>query len=79
MKLLITSSCLTLLAYLWMAAPASVTKTPVPAILTYATAAGFSPLLLAIVVPQLVPAQYVATTLGAHKSVRLISLYSSSR
>jgi hypothetical protein len=71
MQLFLVSSSCTLLCYAWLAASPSLTRTPLPSILLYGVALGYSPLLLAIIVPQLVPSRYVPTALGAHKSVRV--------
>ncbi|KAF8168076.1 major facilitator superfamily domain-containing protein [Crassisporium funariophilum] len=67
--LLLISSTLTMLAYFWFALPASFTKTPVPAIISFAVGHGFSPLLLVVLVPKIVPSKYISTALGAHKSM----------
>ncbi|KAL6309994.1 MFS general substrate transporter [Sparassis latifolia] len=68
-QLLMISSALTLLCYLWLALPPQWTKTPDPAIASFAIGHGFSPLLLVVIVPQLVPHKYISTTLGAHKAL----------
>ncbi|KAG6813270.1 hypothetical protein H0H92_012684 [Tricholoma furcatifolium] len=67
--LLLTSSCFTLFAYLWLVLPPSWTRIPGPAIALFATGHGFSPLLLVVLVPKIVPLKYVSTALGAHKSL----------
>jgi hypothetical protein len=71
-RMLLLSSCLTLSCYAWLSLPPSWTGSPVPAIAAFGTALGFSPLLLVVLVPQLIPLKYVPTTLGAHKAVRHI-------
>jgi len=63
------SSALQILCYFWLVLPPTWTHTPIPAIVSFATGIGFSPLLLVVIVPQLVPLKYVSTTLGAHKSL----------
>ncbi|KAH9946637.1 MFS general substrate transporter [Amylocystis lapponica] len=69
LQLLTVAACFTLMCYVWLALPPSWTKTPMPAIASFATGHGFSPLLLVVIVPQIVPHRYVATTLGAHKAL----------
>ncbi|KAI0793483.1 major facilitator superfamily domain-containing protein [Abortiporus biennis] len=69
LRLFTLSSILTLVAYLWLALPAHITKSPIPAIATFAAGHGFAPLLLVVLVPQIVPLKYVSTTLGAHKAL----------
>ncbi|RXW22956.1 hypothetical protein EST38_g2899 [Candolleomyces aberdarensis] len=64
-----TTSVLTFLGYLWLSLPPTVTKTPIPAITSYAIGHGMSPLLLAIIVPRIVPSKYISTALGVHKSL----------
>ncbi|KAH9476554.1 Major facilitator superfamily domain-containing protein 1 [Psilocybe cubensis] len=68
-RLLLLSSVLTLACYAWLALPPTSTGTPLPAMLSFGLGIGFSPLLLVIIVPHLVPLQYVSTALGAHKSI----------
>lgn len=68
-QLLALSSLLTLTAYTWLAFPAKITRSPVPAIFTFAIGQGFAPLLLVMLVPRIVPLKYVSTALGAHKSM----------
>lgn len=63
------TSTLTLLAYAWLALPPATTGTPIPAIISYALGHGMSPLLLAVIVPRIVPLKYVSTALGVHKSL----------
>lgn len=63
------SSTLQMLCYFWLVLPPAWTRTPIPAIVSFGTGIGFSPLLLVVIVPQLVPLKYVSTTLGAHKSL----------
>ncbi|CCM01967.1 uncharacterized protein FIBRA_04040 [Fibroporia radiculosa] len=72
MYLLTTSAVLTLLSYLWLALPPGWTGTAVPAIVAFASGHGFAPLLLVVIVPRLVPAKYVSTTLGAHKALEQV-------
>ncbi|KAG8925668.1 hypothetical protein FRC00_003770, partial [Tulasnella sp. 408] len=67
--LFVLSSALTLICYLWLALPPSWTETPTPAVLAFSGGHGFSTLLLVIIVPHLVPLQYVSTALGAHKAI----------
>lgn len=43
MKLFLTSAILTLLCYIWLALPPTWTKTPIPAIISFAMGHGFSP------------------------------------
>ncbi|OCH96182.1 MFS general substrate transporter [Obba rivulosa] len=69
LQLLMMSGCLTLICYLWLALPPDWTKTPIPAIASFATGHGFAPLLLVVIVPQIVPHKYISTTLGAHKAL----------
>ncbi|KAF8870914.1 major facilitator superfamily domain-containing protein [Gymnopilus junonius] len=68
-KLLLLSSLLTMLCYAWLALPPSLTRSPLPAMISFGLGIGFSPLLLVIIVPHLVPLPYVSTALGAHKSI----------
>ncbi|KDR85015.1 hypothetical protein GALMADRAFT_53593 [Galerina marginata CBS 339.88] len=68
-QLLLLSSTLTMLAYAWFALSPSWTKTPVPGIVSFAIGHGFSPLLLVVLVPKIVPSKYISTALGAHKSM----------
>jgi len=63
------SSAFQMLCYFWLVLPPAWTRTPMPAIVSFGTGIGFSPLLLVVIVPQLVPLKYVSTTLGAHKSL----------
>ncbi|RPD62956.1 MFS general substrate transporter [Lentinus tigrinus ALCF2SS1-7] len=69
MRLFLLSGVLTLGCYLWLSAPPSLTKTPMPGIISFALGHGFSPLLLVVIVPRIVPLKYVSTTLGAHKAL----------
>ncbi|THH17007.1 hypothetical protein EW146_g3741 [Bondarzewia mesenterica] len=69
LMLFMLSSLLTMFAYIWLVLPPEMTGTPWPAIASFATGIGFSPLLLVVIVPELVPMKYVSTTLGAHKSL----------
>ncbi|TCD71510.1 hypothetical protein EIP91_008891 [Steccherinum ochraceum] len=69
LRLLATSSILTLLCYIWMALPPEFTRTPIPGIISFGLGHGFSPLLLVCIVPEIVPLKYVSTTLGAHKAL----------
>ncbi|TFK41133.1 major facilitator superfamily domain-containing protein [Crucibulum laeve] len=68
-QLLLLSSTLTMIAYAWFAAPPSWTQSPTPGIAAFASGHGFSPLLLVVLVPKIVPLKYVSTALGAHKSL----------
>ncbi|KIK92972.1 hypothetical protein PAXRUDRAFT_829460 [Paxillus rubicundulus Ve08.2h10] len=63
------SSLLTVLCYVWLAAPPQWTRSPLPGIFSFASGVGFSPLLLVIIVPTIVPLKYVSTTLGVHKAL----------
>ncbi|KAG7099250.1 hypothetical protein E1B28_001113 [Marasmius oreades] len=67
--LLLLSSTLTGLAYLWLALPPEWTGSAVPAIASFAISHGFSPLLLVVLVPKIVSHNYVSTALGVHKSL----------
>ncbi|EKM61026.1 uncharacterized protein PHACADRAFT_247333 [Phanerochaete carnosa HHB-10118-sp] len=69
MRLFMLSSLLTMACYFWLALPPSMTQSPVPAIASFATGHGFSPLLLVVLVPEIVASKYVSTTLGAHKAL----------
>ncbi|KAK7694631.1 hypothetical protein QCA50_001818 [Cerrena zonata] len=69
LRLLTLSSVLTLACYFWLALPPDITKTPIPAIISFASGHGFSPLLLVVLVPEIVPSKYISTTLGAHKAL----------
>ncbi|KAI0651837.1 MFS general substrate transporter [Trametes meyenii] len=69
MRLFLVAACLTLACYIWLALPPELTKTPIPAIVSFASGHGFSPLLLVVMVPRIVPLKYVSTTLGAHKAL----------
>ncbi|KAH7883611.1 major facilitator superfamily domain-containing protein [Phlebopus sp. FC_14] len=68
-RMFLLSSILTMLCYAWLAGPPQWTQTPFPGIISFASGIGFSPLLLVVIVPTLVPIQYVSTTLGVHKSL----------
>ncbi|KAF9044710.1 MFS general substrate transporter [Hymenopellis radicata] len=68
-QLLLLSSCLTLISYGWFCLPPSWTQSAKPAIVTFAVGHGFSPLLLVVLVPKIVPLKYVSTALGVHKSL----------
>ncbi|PCH33619.1 MFS general substrate transporter [Wolfiporia cocos MD-104 SS10] len=72
LQLFTVSSIFTLLCYAWLVLPPEWTKSPMPAIAAFATGHGFSPLLLVVIVPRLVPAKYVSTTLGAHKALEQV-------
>uniref|UniRef100_D8PPV1 Lysosomal dipeptide transporter MFSD1 n=1 Tax=Schizophyllum commune (strain H4-8 / FGSC 9210) TaxID=578458 RepID=D8PPV1_SCHCM len=65
-QLLVCSSTLTLFCYAWLALS---TNTPIPGILAFAIGHGFSPLLLVVLVPKIVPLKFVSTALGVHKSL----------
>ncbi|KDQ07682.1 hypothetical protein BOTBODRAFT_38578 [Botryobasidium botryosum FD-172 SS1] len=67
--LLMLSSVLTLICYFWLALPPGLTETPVPGLISFGLGHGFSPLLLVLIVPHIVPIKYVSTVLGAHKSL----------
>ncbi|KAG0708887.1 major facilitator superfamily domain-containing protein [Suillus ampliporus] len=69
LRMFTLSSVLTLLGYAWLVLPPAWTGTPSPAVAVFATGIGFSPLLLVVLVPQLVPFKFVSTTLGVHKSM----------
>ncbi|KAF9566046.1 MFS general substrate transporter [Agrocybe pediades] len=68
-RLLLLSSVLTMFCYGWLSLSPTTTKTPLPAMISFGFGLGFSPLLLVIIVPHLVPTKYVSTALGAHKSI----------
>ncbi|KAF8216213.1 major facilitator superfamily domain-containing protein, partial [Mycena galopus ATCC 62051] len=67
--LLILSSLFTLGAYSWLALPPSWTQTAKPAVAAFGFGHGFSPLLLVLLVPKIVPIKFISTALGAHKSL----------
>ncbi|KAJ6509563.1 major facilitator superfamily domain-containing protein [Mycena vitilis] len=67
--LLLFSSVSTLFAYSWLALPPSWTHTAKPAIAAFGFGHGFSPLLLVLLVPRIVPVKFISTALGAHKSL----------
>ncbi|KAJ7492591.1 major facilitator superfamily domain-containing protein [Mycena latifolia] len=67
--LLVLSSTFTLGAYTWLALPPSWTHTAKPAIAAFGFGHGFSPLLLVLLVPKIVPIKFISTALGAHKSL----------
>ncbi|KAI0365233.1 MFS general substrate transporter [Pilatotrama ljubarskyi] len=69
MQLFLLSAMLTLACYVWLVLPPALTKTPIPAVVSFALGHGFSPLLLVVIVPRIVPLKYVSTTLGAHKAL----------
>lgn len=69
LRMFMLSSVLTLLGYAWLVLPPTWTGTSSPAVAAFATGIGFSPLLLVVLVPQLVPFKFVPTTLGVHKSM----------
>jgi len=89
LQLMTIASTLTLLCFFWMILPPSQTHTPWPAIVCFGAAIGFSPrrssrfsplsqtnllpVLLVVIVPRIVPLEYVSTTLGLHKSVRALA------
>ncbi|KAG9314383.1 major facilitator superfamily domain-containing protein [Chiua virens] len=68
-RMFMLSSLLTMLCYVWLAAPPEWTRSPLPGIISFAGGVGFSPLLLVVIVPTIVPLKYVATTLGVHKAL----------
>ncbi|KAJ6575143.1 major facilitator superfamily domain-containing protein [Mycena capillaripes] len=67
--LLVLSSVFSLGAYSWLALPPSWTHTAKPAIAAFGFGHGFSPLLLVLLVPKIVPIKFISTALGAHKSL----------
>ncbi|KAJ7103506.1 major facilitator superfamily domain-containing protein [Mycena belliarum] len=67
--LLLLSSFSTLGAYVWLALPPTWTLTAKPAIAAFGFGHGFSPLLLVLLVPKIVPLKFISTALGAHKSL----------
>ncbi|KAJ7615282.1 major facilitator superfamily domain-containing protein [Mycena polygramma] len=67
--LLLFSSVSTLFAYSWLALSPSWTHTAKPAIAAFGFGHGFSPLLLVLLVPRIVPVKFISTALGAHKSL----------
>ncbi|KAJ7783819.1 major facilitator superfamily domain-containing protein [Mycena maculata] len=67
--LLVLSSVFTLGAYIWLALPPSWIHTAKPAIAAFGFGHGFSPLLLVLLVPKIVPSKFISTALGAHKSL----------
>ncbi|KAF9651987.1 MFS general substrate transporter [Thelephora ganbajun] len=69
LQLMTVASVLTLLCFFWMALPPTRTHTPWPAIICFGAAMGFAPLLLVVIVPRIVPLEYISTTLGLHKSL----------
>ncbi|KZT54379.1 MFS general substrate transporter, partial [Calocera cornea HHB12733] len=68
-KMFVLSSLLTLGCYTWLALPATLTRTPTPALVAFGAGHGFATLLLVIIVPHLVPIKYVSSALGVHKSL----------
>ncbi|KIJ68423.1 hypothetical protein HYDPIDRAFT_146504 [Hydnomerulius pinastri MD-312] len=68
-RMFMLSSLLTMLCYAWLAAPSQWTRTPLPGVIAFASGIGFSPLLLVVIVPTIVPLKYVSTTLGVHKAL----------
>lgn len=93
LRLFLTSSILTMICYFWLVLPPSTTKTPLPAIISFASGHGFSPrkfkgllrfihsntaiVLLVVLVPEIVASKYVSTTLGAHKAVSTVLIHCS--
>ncbi|EIN13724.1 MFS general substrate transporter [Punctularia strigosozonata HHB-11173 SS5] len=69
LRLLLLSSILTFLCYIWLALPPHATGTAMPAIISFCVGQGFAPLLLVVIVPELVASKFVSTTLGVHKSL----------
>ncbi|TFK57279.1 MFS general substrate transporter [Heliocybe sulcata] len=69
LQLFMLSAILTACCYAWLALPPAWTGTPMPGIAAFGIGQGFSPLLLVMIVPQIVPFKYVSTTLGAHKAL----------
>ncbi|KAF8311200.1 MFS general substrate transporter, partial [Clavulina sp. PMI_390] len=71
-KLALISSFMTLACYGWLLLPVSMTGgagKAMPGVVLFGIAEGFSTLLLVLMVPRLVPAKYIPTALGAHKSI----------
>ncbi|KAI9572942.1 major facilitator superfamily domain-containing protein [Boletus coccyginus] len=68
-RMFMLSSLLTMFCYAWLVTPPRWTRTPLPGIIAFAGGVGFSPLLLVVIVPTIVPLKYVSTTLGVHKAV----------
>ncbi|KAF9241358.1 major facilitator superfamily domain-containing protein [Melanogaster broomeanus] len=68
-RMLMVSSLLTMLCYAWLVAPPQWTRSPLPGVFSFAIGVGFSPLLLVVIVPTIVPLKYVSTTLGVHKAL----------
>ncbi|KAL4070961.1 MFS general substrate transporter [Scleroderma citrinum] len=69
LRLFMLSAIFTTMGYTWLSMPPQWTRTPLPGILSFSFGLGFSPLLLVVIVPALVPLKYVSTTLGLHKSL----------
>ncbi|TFK30466.1 MFS general substrate transporter [Coprinopsis marcescibilis] len=67
LRLLLLASVFTLGGYMWLASPPNLTKNALPGIFAFAFGHGYSPLLLVVLVPQIVPSKYVSTALGVHK------------
>jgi len=63
------ASVLTLSCYIWFLLPPTWTKSALPGVLFFGAGLGFAPLLLVLTAPLVVPSAYVATALGAHKSL----------
>lgn len=69
LRLFMIAAVFTMICFAWLSAPPQWTRSPLPGIFSYSFGFGFSPLLLVIIVPALVPLKYVSTTLGLHKSL----------
>ncbi|KAN0100647.1 Major facilitator superfamily domain containing protein [Tylopilus felleus] len=68
-RIFMLSSLLTMFCFAWLAMPPQWTRSPMPGIISFAGGIGFSPLLLVVIVPSIVPLKYVSTTLGVHKAL----------
>jgi len=68
-RMFMLSSLLTMFCYAWLAMPPQWTSSPLPGIISFACGVGFSPLLLVVIVPTIVPLKYVSTTLAVHKAL----------
>ncbi|KAF8140234.1 major facilitator superfamily domain-containing protein [Boletus edulis] len=68
-RLFMLSSLLTMFCYAWLALPPQWTRSALPGVISFSGGFGFSPLLLVVIVPNIVPLKYVSTTLGVHKAL----------
>ncbi|KAF9509396.1 hypothetical protein BS47DRAFT_1396912 [Hydnum rufescens UP504] len=68
-KLSMLASVLTFSCYIWFLLPPTWTKSALPGVLFFGAGLGFAPLLLVLIAPLVVPSAYVATAIGAHKSL----------